>query len=49
MGKKNDVKTKMFAAWMKDHGVRRTTARCTVCYKIVSIPMDRHFVGGNCA
>ena len=49
MGKKNDPKVKQYAAWMKDHFIIRRTARCTVCYKIVAIPMDRHFVGGNCS
>lgn len=49
MGKKNDPKVKAYAAWMKDHGIKRTTARCPVCYRIVRIPLDTHFrPGGGC-
>lgn len=42
MGKKNDPRMKSYAAWMKDHGVRRTTGRCPMCNSIVGIPMDNH-------
>lgn len=37
-----------YAKYMKANGIRRRTARCSVCYRIVSIPMDRHFFGGAC-
>jgi hypothetical protein len=42
MGKKNDSKAQAYAAWMKDHGIRRTTARCSVCYRVVALPLDKH-------
>lgn len=31
---------------MKEMGIRRKTARCPVCYRIVGIPMDNHFKFG---
>ena len=40
---KNDQE---MAARMKMLGIRRRTARCCVCYRIVSIPMDSHFAFG---
>lgn len=42
MGKKNDPKMAAFAAWMKAHGIRRTTGRCPICNRIVGVPMDNH-------
>lgn len=49
MGKKNDPKVMAYAAWMKTHGIRRTTAKCPVCYRTMSIPSDYHFrPGGGC-
>jgi hypothetical protein len=47
-GSATRTKNQAMAERMKRLGIRRTTARCPVCYRIVSIPMDRHFVGGNC-
>lgn len=47
-GQSNKAKNQAMAERMKRLGIRRTTARCPICYRIVSIPMDRHFVGGNC-
>lgn len=44
MGKKNDSKVKEHAAWMKRMGVRRTTGCCPMCYRMVHVPMDNHFV-----
>lgn len=37
-----------YAKWMKDHGIRRTTTVCPICYRTISVPTDRHFFGGNC-
>lgn len=31
---------------MKEMGIRRKTGLCPVCYRIVAVPMDRHFYGG---
>lgn len=32
-----------YAKFMKANGIRRTTGRCCVCYKTISIPTDNHF------
>lgn len=48
-GQSNKAKNQAMAERMKRLGIRRTTARCCVCYRIVSIPLDRHFFGGNCS
>lgn len=45
---RNKIKNVEMAARMKRLGIRRTTARCPVCYRIVGIPLDRHLFGGNC-
>lgn len=42
---KNDQEA---AARMKALGIRRTSARCPLCYRVVAIPMDRHFYGKVC-
>jgi hypothetical protein len=47
-GQATKAKNQAMAERMKRLGIRRRTARCPVCYRIVAIPMDRHFVGGNC-
>lgn len=47
-GASNKAKNSQMAQRMKMLGIRRTTARCCLCYKIVAIPLDRHFFGGNC-
>lgn len=33
---------------MKEMGIRRTSGLCPLCYRMVAIPMDRHFYGGVC-
>lgn len=41
-------KNQAMAERMKRLGIRRKTALCPICYRHVSIPMDRHFVGKVC-
>jgi len=47
-GAATKAKNQMMAQRMKDLRIIRRTARCCICYRIVSIPMDRHFFGGGC-
>lgn len=47
-GAASRAKNQMMAQRMKDLGIIRRIARCPVCYRIVGIPMDRHFFGGGC-
>lgn len=47
-GASTKSKNQMMAQRMKDLGIRRTSGVCPLCYRIVSIPMDRHFFGGLC-
>lgn len=47
-GAASKAKNQMMAQRMKDLGIIRRTARCCICYRIVGIPMDRHFFGGGC-
>lgn len=47
-GGSDRAKNSNMAAYMKKHGIRRTTARCSVCYRIVGLPLDRHLFGGAC-
>jgi hypothetical protein len=43
MGKaEQKAKNSAMAAMMKEKGIRRTTARCSLCLHIVPIPIDRH-------
>lgn len=48
-GQSNKAKNQAMAERMKRLRIVRTTGRCCVCYKIVSIPIDRHFFGGGCS
>jgi hypothetical protein len=48
-GAATKVKNQMMAQRMKDLGIRRIHGLCPVCYRIVAVPMDRHFFGGNCS
>lgn len=48
-GAATKAKNQIMAQRMKDLGIKRTSARCPLCYRIVGIPMDRHFFGGGCA
>ena len=48
-GQSNKAKNQAMAERMKRLRIIRKTARCTVCYRIVAIPMDRHFFGGGCS
>jgi hypothetical protein len=49
MGNKRQAEaSRNYASIMKAKGIRRTTGRCCVCYRIISIPTDYHFIGGNC-
>lgn len=41
-GASTKQKNQAMAERMKKLGIKRTTARCPVCYKIVAIPMERH-------
>jgi hypothetical protein len=41
-------KSQAMAAYMLERGIRRTTGRCCICYAIIPIPTDRHFMGGAC-
>jgi hypothetical protein len=45
-GAATKAKNQTMAQRMKDQHIIRNTARCPVCYRIVGIPMDRHFFGG---
>lgn len=47
-GAASKAKNQMMAQRMKDLGIRRTSGLCPICYRYVSIPMDRHFYGANC-
>jgi hypothetical protein len=47
-GASNKAKNSMMAQRMKTLGIRRTSGLCPICYRMVAIPMDRHFFGGNC-
>jgi len=47
-GASNKAKNQQMAQRMKVLGIRRTSAQCPLCYRIVAIPMDRHFFGGLC-
>jgi hypothetical protein len=47
-GSREKVKNQEMAARMKLLGIRRTSGVCPICYRIVSVPMDRHFFGGIC-
>ena len=47
-GAASKQKNQAMAERMKRLGIRRTTARCCICYRIVGLPMDRHFFGSNC-
>lgn len=33
---------------MKEQGIRRKSGLCPLCYRMVSLPMDRHFDGALC-
>ncbi len=47
-GAASKAKNQMMAQRMKDQGTRRTSGLCPLCYRMVSIPMDRHFYGILC-
>jgi hypothetical protein len=45
-GQATKAKNQAMAERMKRLKIVRRTARCPVCYRIVGIPMDRHFFSG---
>lgn len=47
-GAATKAKNQIMAQRMKALGIRRLTARCPVCYRIVALPIDRHLFGGGC-
>jgi hypothetical protein len=42
------VRMQEAAKRMKEQGIRRKNALCPICYRIVAVPMDRHFYGAVC-
>lgn len=47
-GQADKKKNQEMAERMRKLGIRRKSGRCPICYRIIGIPMDRHFVGGIC-
>ena len=46
MSKKGDPKMKAYAAWMKEHGIKRTTAQCPIDHRhTYRIGDSGHFLG----
>lgn len=45
-GQASKQKNQAMAERMKRLGIRRTTGRCPVCYRIVALPLERHLFGG---
>lgn len=47
-GASTKTKNQEMAQRMKALGIKRTTGLCPLCYRMVRIPMDRHFTGAIC-
>jgi hypothetical protein len=47
-GQSTKAKNQAMAERMKRLGIKRTSGLCPLCYRMVGIPMDRHFFGKVC-
>ncbi len=47
-GANRSTKDKEHASYLKKHGVRRTTGRCPLCYKMIALERMHNHIAVGC-